>query len=89
MFAGLSDESRLTVVRLLLDGELRTAGAIAELVSPPTSTCSYHLSKLLSLCCAARSSTISFPGFLTLSGRPHSWTPNRLGTEGRSPGVRT
>jgi DNA-binding transcriptional ArsR family regulator len=48
VFDVLSDESRLAVVRLLLDGELRTAGQIAELVSLPASTCSYHLSKLLS-----------------------------------------
>ena len=47
LFAVLGDESRLAVVRLLLDGELRTAGQIASLVSLPTSTCSYHLTKLL------------------------------------------
>ncbi len=47
LFAVLGDESRLAVVRLLLDGELRTAGQIAEQVSLPTSTCSYHLTKLL------------------------------------------
>lgn len=49
LFEALSDESRLAVVQLLLDGELRTAGQIAELVSLPASTCSYHLSKLLSV----------------------------------------
>lgn len=47
-FDVLSDETRLAIVQLLLDGELRTAGQIAEQVSMPTSTCSYHLSKLLS-----------------------------------------
>ncbi len=47
VFDALSDESRLAVVKLLLDGELRTAGEIAESVSLPASTCSYHLSKLL------------------------------------------
>ncbi len=47
LFAVLGDESRLAVVRLLLDGELRTAGQIAEQVSLPASTCSYHLTKLL------------------------------------------
>ncbi|WP_199256194.1 ArsR/SmtB family transcription factor [Mycolicibacterium mengxianglii] len=48
VFDVLSDETRLAIVQLLLDGELRTAGQIADLVSMPTSTCSYHLSKLLS-----------------------------------------
>ncbi|WP_236792052.1 helix-turn-helix transcriptional regulator [Amycolatopsis sp. GM8] len=48
VFDVLSDDSRLAIVRLLLDGELRTAGQIAELVELPASTCSYHLSKLLS-----------------------------------------
>jgi DNA-binding transcriptional ArsR family regulator len=47
VFDALSDESRLAIVQLLLDGELRTAGQIAESVSLPASTCSYHLSKLL------------------------------------------
>jgi DNA-binding transcriptional ArsR family regulator len=49
VFDALSDESRLAIVRLLLDGEVRTAGQIAELVSLPMSTCSYHLSKLLNV----------------------------------------
>lgn len=47
LFAALGDESRLAIVQLLLDGDLRTAGDIAERLSLPTSTCSYHLSKLL------------------------------------------
>lgn len=47
VFAVLGDESRLAIVRLLMDGQLRTAGEIAEQVSLPTSTCSYHLTKLL------------------------------------------
>ncbi|WP_329388388.1 ArsR/SmtB family transcription factor [Streptomyces sp. NBC_01716] len=47
VFEALSDESRLAIVQLLLDGESRTAGQIAESVSLPASTCSYHLSKLL------------------------------------------
>ncbi|WP_306209189.1 ArsR/SmtB family transcription factor [Actinoplanes sp. RD1] len=47
VFAVLGDESRLAIVRLLIDGELRTAGEIAEQVALPTSTCSYHLTKLL------------------------------------------
>jgi DNA-binding transcriptional ArsR family regulator len=49
VFDALSDESRLAIVQLLLDGELRTAGQIAESVSLPASTCSYHLSKLLGI----------------------------------------
>jgi DNA-binding transcriptional ArsR family regulator len=49
LFDVLGDESRLAVVQLLLDGQLRTAGQIAESVSLPASTCSYHLSKLLSV----------------------------------------
>lgn len=47
VFAVLGDESRLAIVRLLLDGQLRTAGEIAAQVALPTSTCSYHLTKLL------------------------------------------
>jgi DNA-binding transcriptional ArsR family regulator len=47
LFAALGDESRLAIVRLLLDGRLRTAGDIAERVGLPMSTCSYHLTKLL------------------------------------------
>jgi DNA-binding transcriptional ArsR family regulator len=47
LLAVLGDDSRLAIVRLLLDGELRTAGQIAEQVALPASTCSYHLSKLL------------------------------------------
>jgi DNA-binding transcriptional ArsR family regulator len=47
IFAALGDQSRLAIVHLLLDGHLRTAGDIAEHLSLPTSTCSYHLSKLL------------------------------------------
>ncbi|GGJ33810.1 ArsR/SmtB family transcription factor [Streptomyces brasiliensis] len=47
VFAALGDESRLAIVRLLLDGQPRTSGEIAEQVSLPASTCSYHLTKLL------------------------------------------
>ncbi|MCD9593833.1 winged helix-turn-helix domain-containing protein [Streptomyces solisilvae] len=47
VFAVLGDDSRVAIVRLLLDGQLRTAGEIAEQVSLPASTCSYHLTKLL------------------------------------------
>lgn len=47
VFAVLGDESRMAIVRLLLDGQLRTASEIAEQVSLPASTCSYHLTKLL------------------------------------------
>ncbi|MQY40890.1 hypothetical protein SRB17_89230 [Streptomyces sp. RB17] len=47
VFAALGDESRLAIVRLLLDGRPRTAGEIAAQVSLPASTCSYHLTKLL------------------------------------------
>ncbi|MET8002601.1 ArsR/SmtB family transcription factor [Nonomuraea glycinis] len=47
VFAVLGDESRMAIVRLLLDGQLRTASEIAEQVALPASTCSYHLTKLL------------------------------------------
>jgi DNA-binding transcriptional ArsR family regulator len=43
----LADASRLELVAILSDGELRSTGALAEQVGLPASTCSYHLTKLL------------------------------------------
>jgi DNA-binding transcriptional ArsR family regulator len=43
----LGDPVRLAIVRLLTDGHRRTTGQIAEAVTLPASTCSYHLKQLL------------------------------------------
>lgn len=103
VFAALGDGSRLAIVRLLLDGQPRTAGEIAEQVSLPASTCSYHLTKLLNAgitVCVAEGTLRrpvlrlealdeSCPGLLALirHGAPPS-VESSLPSEGPSEGVR-